>query len=60
MIYVCVTAHNDARTVGLLLWKIRRVFGQGNHECQLLVADEGSSDETPDVLQPAGRCAACR
>jgi hypothetical protein len=51
MIYVCVTAHNDARTVGLLLWKIRRVFGQGNHECQLLVADDRSSDETPDVLQ---------
>lgn len=51
MIYVGVSAHNNARTVGLLLWKIRRVFGQGNHECQLLVADDGSSDETPDVLQ---------
>ncbi len=51
MIYVCVTARNNARTVGLLLWKIRQVFGQMNRECQLLVADDGSSDETPDVLQ---------
>jgi hypothetical protein len=51
MIYVCVTAHNDARTVGLLLWKIRRVFGESNRECQLLVADDGSADETPEVLQ---------
>jgi Glycosyl transferase family 2 len=51
MIYVCVTAHNNARTVGLLLWKIRQVLGQTNRECQLLVADDGSTDETPDVLQ---------
>lgn len=51
MIYVCVAARNDASTVGLLLWKVRQVFGENTREYQLLVADDGSSDETPDVLQ---------
>ena len=26
MIYVCIPSHNEAPTVGLLLWKIRQVF----------------------------------
>ena len=51
MIYVCVASRNNADTVGLLLWKIRQVFAQSTREYQLLVADEGSSDETPEVLQ---------
>jgi glycosyltransferase involved in cell wall biosynthesis len=51
MIYVCVPVKNNAATVGLLLWKIRQVFGQTTREYQLLVTDDGSSDETPDVLQ---------
>lgn len=51
MIYVCVAARNNARTVGLLLWKIRQVFAETRREYQLLVADDGSTDETPEVLQ---------
>lgn len=51
MIYVCVAARNDAATVGLLLWKIRQVLAGTNREYQLLVADDGSTDESADVLQ---------
>jgi len=51
MIYVCVASHNNADTVGLLLWKIRQIFSQSTREYQLLVADDGSTDETPEVLQ---------
>jgi glycosyltransferase involved in cell wall biosynthesis len=51
MIYVCVPVKNNAATVGLLLWKIRQVFGPSTREYQLLVTDDGSTDETPDVLQ---------
>jgi glycosyltransferase involved in cell wall biosynthesis len=51
MIYVCVPVKNHATTVGLLLWKIRQVFGRTMREYQLLVADDESSDETPEVLQ---------
>jgi glycosyltransferase involved in cell wall biosynthesis len=51
MIYVCVPVKDNATTVGLLLWKIRQVLGRTMREYQLLVADDGSSDETPAVLQ---------
>ncbi len=50
MIYVCIAANNDAATIGLLLWKIRQVFQSFPREYQLLVADDGSTDATADVL----------
>src|SRR5438094_1388242 len=50
MIYVCVPAHNEARTVGLVLWKVRQVFTAFPREYQLLVADDASSDGTAAVL----------
>lgn len=51
MIYVCIVTRNNATTVGLLLWKIRQVFGPSAREYQLLVADQRSTDDTPEVLQ---------
>lgn len=51
MIYVCVPSHNDDQTVGLLLWKIRKVFGAFPREYQLLVANDGSTDATAEVLK---------
>src|SRR5881628_1890559 len=50
MIYVCVPAHNEARTIGLVLWKVRQVFTAFPREYQLLVADDGSNDGTGAVL----------
>ncbi len=50
MIYVCVPAHNEARTVGLVLWKVRQVFTAFPREYQLLVVDDASSDGTDAVL----------
>lgn len=52
MIYVCIPSFDEASTVGLLLWKIRRVFGEFPREYQLLVADDGSSDHTAELLEP--------
>jgi glycosyltransferase involved in cell wall biosynthesis len=52
MIYVCIPSHNEAPTVGLLLWKIRQVFAEFPREYQLLVGDDASSDSTRDVLEP--------
>lgn len=52
MIYVCIPSHNEAPTVGLVLWKIRRVFEEFPREYQLLVADDGSTDTTAEVLEP--------
>ncbi|HEU4698865.1 MAG TPA: glycosyltransferase family 2 protein [Gemmatimonadales bacterium] len=55
MIYVCIPSHNEAATVGLLLWKIRQVFTGFPREYQLLVADDGSTDHTAEILEPYAR-----
>jgi glycosyltransferase involved in cell wall biosynthesis len=55
MIYVCIPSHNEAPTVGLLLWKIRQVFSTFEREYQLLVGDDGSTDATREILQPYTR-----
>lgn len=55
MIYVCIPSHDEARTVGLLLWKVRQVFAEFPREYQLIVANDGSSDNTAEVLQPYAR-----
>src|SRR6476620_3937048 len=51
MIYVCIPSHDEAPTVGLLLWKIRQVFASFPREYQLLVLDDGSTDTTAEVLE---------
>lgn len=55
MIYVCIPSYNEAPTVGLLLWKVRQVFASFPREYQLLVLDDGSSDQTAEVLEPYTR-----
>lgn len=51
MIYVCIRAHNHGSTVGLLLWKVRQVFSTFPREYHLLVANDGSTDDTAQVLE---------
>jgi glycosyltransferase involved in cell wall biosynthesis len=55
MIYVCIPSHNEGPTVGLLLWKIRQVFTEFSREYQLVVANDGSTDATAEVLAPYAR-----
>lgn len=55
MIYICIPAHNEARTVGVLLWKIRTVMGEFRRDYQILVVDDASDDGTDDVLAPYAR-----
>lgn len=50
MIYVCVVAHNNAPTVGLVLWKVRQVLAPEPWEYHLLVANDGSTDGTAEQL----------
>lgn len=51
MIYVCVPTHNEASTIGVLLWKTRNVLGEFERDYRLVVHDDASTDETPEVLQ---------
>jgi glycosyltransferase involved in cell wall biosynthesis len=55
MIYVCIPSHDEAATIGLLLWKIRQVFAGFAREYHLLVLDDGSTDATSEVLEPYTR-----
>lgn len=55
MIYVCTPARDEAATVGLLLWKARQVFRAFAREYHLVVADDGSTDATYEVLGPYSR-----
>ena len=52
MIYFCIPAHDEAATIGLVLWKIRRVLEESAREYQLLVGDDASTDATAEVLEP--------
>jgi hypothetical protein len=55
LIYICIPAHNEEQTVGVVLWKIRQVMADFPRDYQLLVVDDASSDKTPDVLAPYAR-----
>jgi len=55
MIYVCVPVHNEASTVGLVLWKVRQVFTAFQREYQIIACDDGSTDGTRDVLASYAR-----
>lgn len=52
MLYFCIPTHDEAPTVGLLLWKIRRVLEESAREYQLLVGDDASTDATTEILAP--------
>src|SRR6267154_3536297 len=55
MIYVCVPVHNEASTVGLVLWKVRQVFTAFQREYQIIACDDASTDGTADVLSAYAR-----
>lgn len=50
MIYFCIPAYNEAATVGLSMYKIGEVMKQVNREYELIVLNDGSTDETLHVV----------
>jgi glycosyltransferase involved in cell wall biosynthesis len=51
VIYVCIPTHNEATTIGVLLWKTRKVLDEFERPFHVLVLDDASTDDTPDVLE---------
>ena len=57
MLYICIPAYNEGPTIGVLLWRIRKVFQAYSREYEIVVYDDGSTDETLDRLLPYGEIA---
>ncbi len=52
MIYICIPAHNEENTAGVLLWKIRQVMSEFGRDYQIFFLDDGSTDRTAEVVSP--------
>jgi glycosyltransferase involved in cell wall biosynthesis len=52
MLYICIPTYNEAPTVGVLLWRIRKVFQEYSREYEVIVYDDGSTDATAETLEP--------
>lgn len=52
MLYICIPAYDEAPTIGLVLWRIRKVFDALPREYEIIVLDDGSRDATAETLKP--------
>nr|MCU0625953.1 glycosyltransferase [Gemmatimonadaceae bacterium] len=52
MLRLCIPVHNEAPTIGVLLWRIRKVFQEFSREYDVTVFDDASSDGTAELLDP--------
>lgn len=52
MLYICIPVFNEAPTIGLVLWKLRKVLQEYSREYEVVIYDDGSTDATRETLAP--------
>jgi glycosyltransferase involved in cell wall biosynthesis len=52
MLYIGIPVYNEAPTIGIVLWQIRKVFQEFAREYQIVVYNDASTDATLDILTP--------
>jgi glycosyltransferase involved in cell wall biosynthesis len=52
VLYFCIPVHNEAPTIGVLLWRIRKVFQEYSRDYEVIVFDDASTDDTAATLAP--------
>lgn len=48
---IVIPAYNEALRIGATLEKVRQYLDSRNFACELIIVDDGSRDETPEILE---------
>jgi glycosyltransferase involved in cell wall biosynthesis len=51
LIYITIPVHDEEKTIGVLLWKLRKVMAEFGRDYRILVLDDASIDGTASVAE---------